>query len=399
MLRFALQILFVSIGFLVASCSSTVTSDPEAVDGNVDDTAAAVIAKTMADMEVKEQWSEAGRFSSGDMLIIAISMEAAASNPAAYQTLDEAMKMSQVTVSETPGGDVNTLLVTNRGTKPVFLMIGDLLLGGDQDRVVAESLLVDAGAADVSVPVYCVEQGRWGTNEADGELSAKREFRNVSKAGQVSLGVKSAALATKSQGGVWQAVAETNQTAETHHGNSTGTFRAVVNDKKVSESVEAELSKARDALSKDACGYVVMSRGEVVSLDLFDSAELCQKLSEKLLRGYLVSATTGELQVRDGTNQTRAGSDQQDGLQQRESSNVQTLTSTVQTAAPMSRTFARASNNAPSGDNAPVNQNSETVTNPTTSTSNTRIERGSTVILETRAASTRRLVHRCLVRK
>jgi hypothetical protein len=66
-------------------------------------------------------------------------------------TLDEAMRAGLVTVREMPGGVVNTLLVSNRGDRPVYAMAGELLIGGKQDRIIGQSLVLPPRASDVAV--------------------------------------------------------------------------------------------------------------------------------------------------------------------------------------------------------------------------------------------------------
>ena len=76
-----------------------------------------------------------------------------------------------------PGGDVvqvaeregaavvAQLVVTNPAPRPALVLEGDLLEGGQQDRVANRSVLVAAGGAEV-LDVSCVEQGRWNGGRA-----------------------------------------------------------------------------------------------------------------------------------------------------------------------------------------------------------------------------------------
>src|SRR5262245_31333657 len=61
--------------------------------------------------------------------------------------------------------DVNRLLVVNRGTKPLYLMPGEVIVGGSQDRAIAEETVIAGTGKAVSVEVYCVEPGRWGMRD------------------------------------------------------------------------------------------------------------------------------------------------------------------------------------------------------------------------------------------
>src|SRR6202022_3540843 len=88
----------------------------------------------------------------------------------AYTTLDEGLKAKTVTVKESKeGGEVNTLFVTNRGAKPLYLMGGEVVLGGQQDRCLARDTLIPPGKKGIPVTVFCVEHGRWTGRQEFGE--------------------------------------------------------------------------------------------------------------------------------------------------------------------------------------------------------------------------------------
>src|SRR5262245_50472419 len=77
-----------------------------------------------------------------------------------YETLDEALASETGQVREvSEGGSVPTLAVNNTGDLPVLLVIGAVLVGAEQNRVLNTSLLVPA--SQMEIPVSCVEAGRW----------------------------------------------------------------------------------------------------------------------------------------------------------------------------------------------------------------------------------------------
>ena len=57
-------------------------------------------------------------------------------------------------------GDVNEVLVCNASDQAVLLYEGELITGARQHRTIDQPVLIPAGA-EVSVPVSCVEHGRW----------------------------------------------------------------------------------------------------------------------------------------------------------------------------------------------------------------------------------------------
>ncbi len=201
----------------------------------------------------------------------------AATDGSEYLVLDEAFAAGVLGVEEVGRGSVNTLLVTNRGTKPVYAMAGELLLGGKQDRIVGQSTIVRAGARRVPVPVYCVEHGRW-----NGRSSS---FATGKALGHASLRKKAL---FEDQGGVWGEVGATNSALDTR--NDSDTYRKAA-EKLERETAQAtrQLLRALDAVP-DAAGLAVAFGGQVRAVETFAAPALFAKLREKLVASYVAES-------------------------------------------------------------------------------------------------------------
>ena len=91
----------------------------------------------------------------------------------------EAIAAGTLEIAEKDEGVVQELVATNKGPTPVAILEGDTLIGCKQNRVVAHSVLVAAGATAV-VPVGCMQQGRWsmqGRRFSSGEMRLDPGFR------------------------------------------------------------------------------------------------------------------------------------------------------------------------------------------------------------------------------
>src|SRR5262245_37612227 len=119
-------------------------------------------------------------------------------------TLQEAMKRKLVVVRE--AGDVNRLTIQNRSSQDVFVQAGDIVKGGQQDRVLALDLIVPPKSGRIPIDAFCVEQGRWSRrgNEAVAAFSA-------SDNALASKDLKIAAKAKRSQGDVWANVSKAQE--------------------------------------------------------------------------------------------------------------------------------------------------------------------------------------------
>jgi hypothetical protein len=113
-----------------------------------------------------------------------------------YLTLQEAMRQKKVVVRET--GDVNELTIQNRSMEEVFVQAGDIVKGGQQDRVLALDLILPPKSGRIPIDAFCVEQSRWSQRgqEAVTAFSASEKML-------ATKGLKLAARNSQSQSEVW----------------------------------------------------------------------------------------------------------------------------------------------------------------------------------------------------
>ena len=113
-----------------------------------------------------------------------------------YLTLQEAMRQKKVVVRET--GNVNELTIQNRSTEEVFVQAGDIVKGGQQDRVLALDLILPPKSGRMPIDAFCVENSRWSRRgqEAVAAFSASDKML-------ATKGLKLAARKSQSQSEVW----------------------------------------------------------------------------------------------------------------------------------------------------------------------------------------------------
>src|SRR5678815_4601341 len=56
--------------------------------------------------------------------------------------LDEAMAAKQVKIQEIADGNVNNLTFVNKSEHPVFIMAGEVIIGGKQDRIIGRNTVI-----------------------------------------------------------------------------------------------------------------------------------------------------------------------------------------------------------------------------------------------------------------
>ena len=197
--------------------------------------------------------------------------------------LDEAMPKKLVSIKEVDGGSVNNLTLNNNADKPLFLLAGEVILGGHQDRIIGSNTIIPAKTTQ-SVPVFCVEHGRWSGPST--EFATANALAHGRLRGKASF---------DSQQDVWDEVATKNTERKTT--SSTGTYRKVAQQEadgtlggEWKKQVDAALAKLPDEDRKNLIGFAVAVDGKVATIDRFGSPALFGKLKDKLVRSYITEA-------------------------------------------------------------------------------------------------------------
>ncbi len=206
-------------------------------------------------------------------------------------TLDEALEQKKVIVHETK--NVNQLAIENVGDLEVFVQAGDIVKGGQQDRVIAYDMLLPAKSGKVPIASFCVEQGRWSGR---GKENVK-QFE-CSKDALCGNDLKLAARMGRDQSRVWRGVAVAqnkltdNLKAEVKAPASKSSLALTLENKKLLEAVDVFVNKLKGSLCKqtDVIGFAVAINGKVNNADVYANADLFRKLWPKLLKSSAVEA-------------------------------------------------------------------------------------------------------------
>ncbi len=215
-----------------------------------------------------------------------------------YLTLEEAMKQKKITLHET--GNVGELTVDNTSQEYVFIMAGDIVKGGRQDRTIGEDIVLNPGARKVPLQSFCVEQSRWnqrGSESAAQFSSSEKTLNNKA--------LKVAARTEKNQSKVWKEVADyqTKATekvqAEVKSTASPTSLQLTLENDKLKNSVTEYVNALQAAFDgkSDVIGFAFFVNGKISTVETFGNAALFRKLQKKLLE----SAANEAFEQFDGT--------------------------------------------------------------------------------------------------
>lgn len=218
--------------------------------------------------------------------------EATSSVAGTYVTLDEALASGAAVVRET--GDVNNLEVQNLSKdKTLFIQAGDIVKGGQQDRVLSVDLVLPPGAAPTSIAAFCVESGRWSAR-------GDEPVQNFSSAEKSLAGkeLKLAAKSARSQSDVWNAVSVTQSKlaaalgGEVAAAESPSSLQLTLEHDKVAEAVATRVAALHGLAAQhaDAVGYIYAVNGRISGGDIYAGPELFRRLWPRLLEASAIEA-------------------------------------------------------------------------------------------------------------
>ncbi len=217
-----------------------------------------------------------------------------------FLTLQEALAQKKVRVYETK--DVNELAIQNVSDQDIYVQSGDIVRGGEQDRMISIDFIVPPKSGRMPIAAFCVESGRW--NKRGNEPAA--QF--ASSANMVATkDLKLAAKREKSQQAVWNTVSLAQEKLSKNVGGSVNapvsasSLELSVEDSKVKETTAAYIDALSGILKNkgDVIGYVFAINGEVNSADVYASRALFAKLWPKLLKASAVEAVAELTHVAD----------------------------------------------------------------------------------------------------
>jgi ARG/rhodanese/phosphatase superfamily protein len=202
----------------------------------------------------------------------------AAVAPLEVATLEEARSRGDLLISERDQATVPDLAVENRGKAFVLLLAGEILLGGKQNRVLKEDVLLPPISGPRNLGVYCVEQGRWAGRSKDFE--AKGTF--------AAPALRSRLMEKADQGKVW---AEVDRSARALAAPSpTRSYQEVYERPEVQDHLKDVEAGIGPKTAPGAFGAAVFVGEVLAGIDVFQDPGLFAREWEKLLRAHALEA-------------------------------------------------------------------------------------------------------------
>ena len=189
-------------------------------------------------------------------------------------SMADALDRGVLVVEELASAQVSRARFINKSRdRMIFLMAGEVLTGGKQNRTLQSDALLGPSSSTV-LPLYCVQKGRWrgGGKFSSGSLVAPQAVRER-------------AAAKAGQDAVWSEVARANRRLKS--ATASDDLAAAMGKPENARRLASLRGRITPHLPRGCVGVVVAVRGRIVGADLFNSPELLAALRDKVLNSYL----------------------------------------------------------------------------------------------------------------
>ena len=174
-------------------------------------------------------------------------------------SLKDALQAGKIKVAEfysNHDADIRVLTVKNLSKQAVLINQGDLLAGGKQDRMVAETKLLAPGTEEF-LNVFCVEPGRWDAKP--------KPFRF---GGSADLALRNTMLSTGRQSEIWKSI---EKQFGVGHGLPEG-FNYIDKQQAISDSAKIYLAYFKERLrysDSSFAGFLSITGNQIIGAELF----------------------------------------------------------------------------------------------------------------------------------
>lgn len=181
------------------------------------------------------------------------------------------------------GAQVNKLMIENMSSDSIFLMAGEVVKGGKQDRVLAQDVVLPPNSGPVDLGVFCVEHSRWSIKEGDSAVFG-------GYFGVASNRIRKVAVVDQNQSKVWENVDVV--TRQNKAMTSTKSLTALTQSKEYQDQLKAyEAYFVPRLINKENCvGFVGITADRIIGMDVFATPDLFQNQMGQLLHAFITES-------------------------------------------------------------------------------------------------------------
>jgi hypothetical protein len=213
--------------------------------------------------------------------------------PSKFISLPEAMMQKKISVKEIitdEGSDRSVLVMKNFSDNNIVVNRGEVVSGGKQDRIIAETTIIHPGKEKQYVNVYCVEKGRWDKKPKNFQYFAPAD-RKLKKIMDVK----------KSQHELWKAIDDRYKAAGLK--NDTWAYKNVSRSAAPVDTGYVRFFTRKFIESdRNFSGFIAVTDNYIIECNLYANADMQDVQFASNLAEYIeVAVTQGSVPVIDNS--------------------------------------------------------------------------------------------------
>lgn len=217
--------------------------------------------------------------------------------PQDIMEFSKALQTGKISIKEIHymnGSDVNLLVVKNHSKKAILVNSGEIIAGGKQDRVIAETKLIPPGSEDTYLNVFCVEKGRWTKKE-----------KGFKYAGNADMDLRKKIDVSARQAEVWKEV--DRQFKERMIESESWSYNQLYPKPTTSDSAYLKffIDKMKHSDSSFA-GFIAVSGKRIIGCELFVSTSYTLKYYTQILTSFIHSIKRRDGEPSVSTNEIKS---------------------------------------------------------------------------------------------
>ena len=192
-------------------------------------------------------------------------------------TLKKGLELGLVNVKECDTSQFNTIIVKNNAITPLILIDGEEIIGGDQNRIVNSTILIDAGSK-MKIPVSCSEKNRWAF-KSEFKQSEYMANYNTRRAKEYA-----SRVSNSYQDVIWSSIDCLE--VENDYASPTSAMEESYKNIKAAQNEIIKQFKIMDGQT----GVLIMVDGEIKGFELFLNSGIYRDFHEKIIKSYLIDS-------------------------------------------------------------------------------------------------------------
>ena len=196
----------------------------------------------------------------------------------------DSTQVQSINAERDVSGSVNTLFAKNTSQDTIFIMAGEVVKGGKQDRVIGQDVVIAPGE-ETNLSAFCVERSRWTTKESNaGQFTG---YFNV-----LSMDIRKTVTTEQSQQEVWNKVGK--HTTMNAAQSETESYTNLANAEEYQTELAAYINAFQDAFKNNEriLGVIAVTGNEIMGVDIFATHDLFITNYQNLLHSYVGNAIT-----------------------------------------------------------------------------------------------------------